>query len=307
MLGMIKSWFDTSGSTCNIVQSKDLRQAVIDTLSNEQWFKEYFADIGDLPQPEEGEPYRDFTYMISCSIREAIIQDYLIKNGYLSKLMLKRKQLIYIDAYGDKVYDDWYRELKSFTLKRSFDIVSHLVALTPDVLVTELKATERWDNYIFESEYLTEDIWITVDTAVGLALFENDEDELSPLPFETDNPYEYEHIIAQKLTELGWNAHPTSGSGDQGADVIAEKYGIVFVIQCKLYSQPVGNKAVQEVTSARDYYDASGAMVVTNNDYTKSARQLAESQTVWLLHDSQLEEWDSAIEEMINDSLEDAE
>ena len=163
MLGMIKSWFDTSGSTYNIVQSKDLRQAVIDTLSNEQWFKEYFADIGDLPQPEEGEPYRDFTYMISCSIREAIIQDYLIKNGYLSKLMLKRKQLIYIDAYGDKVYDDWYRELKSFTLKRSFDIVSHLVALTPDVLVTELKATERWDNYIFESEYLTEDIPVQLE------------------------------------------------------------------------------------------------------------------------------------------------
>ncbi|EOX4790308.1 restriction endonuclease [Vibrio alginolyticus] len=307
MLGMIKSWFDTSGSTCNIVQAKDLRQAVIDTLSNEQWFKEYFSDIGDLPQPEEGEAYRDFTYMLSSYIRDAIITDYLIINGYLPKLILKKKQLMYVDAYGDKVYDDWYRELKNFTQKREYDITSHLLSRTPDVLVAELKATERWDNYIFEGEYLTDDMWSAIGSVLNFISYESDEEELPTLSFDTDNPYEYEHIIAQKLTELGWNAHPTSGSGDQGADVIAEKYGIVFVIQCKLYSQPVGNKAVQEVTSARDYYDASGAVVVTNNDYTKSARQLAESQTVWLLHDSQLEEWDSAIEEMINDSLEDAE
>ncbi|MDW1762239.1 restriction endonuclease [Vibrio sp. Vb2135] len=305
MLGMIKSWFDTSGSTCNIVQSKDLRQAVIDTLSNEQWFKEHFADISDLPQPEEGQPYRHYTYILSSYIRDAIIKDFLIKKEYLPKLMLKRRQLIYKDAYGDYVFDDWFRELKNFTQKREDYITSHLLSLTPDFLVTELRATERWDNYIFEGEYLTDDMWSVVDNV--LDFIESDEEEIPNLSFDTDNPYEYEHIIAQKLTELGWNAHPTSGSGDQGADVIAEKYGIVFVIQCKLYSQPVGNKAVQEVTSARDYYDASGAVVVTNNDYTKSARQLAESQTVWLLHDSQLEEWDSAIEEMINDSLEDTE
>lgn len=307
MLGMIKSWFDTSGNTCNMVQAKDLRQAVIDTLSNEQWFKEHFADIGYLPQPEEGEPYRNFTYMLSSFIRDAIIKDFLIKKEYLPKLMLKRRQLIYIDAYGDHVYDDWLRELKNFTLKRECDIRSHLLSRTPDVLVNELKATERWGNYIFEDEYLTSDMWSVIDEILDICSYESDEEEIPNLSFDTNNPYEYEHIIAQKLTELGWNAHPTSGSGDQGADVIAEKYGIVFVIQCKLYSQPVGNKAVQEVTSARDYYDASGAVVVTNNDYTKSARQLAESQTVWLLHDSQLEEWDSAIEEMISDSLEDAE
>lgn len=114
-----------------------------------------------------------------------------------------------------------------------------------------------------------------------------------------DDPYEYEKLIAHRLCELGWAAYSTSGSGDQGADVVAEKYGFRFVIQCKLYSQPVGNKAVQEVSSARDYYEAFGAVVVTNNDYTKSAKQLAESQNVWLLHDSVLEEWSCAVDQMI--------
>ena len=83
------------------------------------------------------------------------------------------------------------------------------------------------------------------------------------------------------------------------ADVIIEKYGYKFVVQCKLYNQPVGNKAVQEVTSAQSYYEAVGAVVVTNNEYTKSARQLAESQNVWLLHDSQLAEWDSLMNDII--------
>jgi len=78
-----------------------------------------------------------------------------------------------------------------------------------------------------------------------------------------------------------------------------QKEGFTYVVQCKLYNQPVGNKAVQEVTSAQAYYEAIGAVVITNNDYTKSARQLAESQNVWLLHDSQLAEWNSLIDDII--------
>lgn len=165
---------------------------------------------------------------------------------------------------------------------------------TPQVLKDSLVDTEMWDNYIFEDEVLTAEMWECIDEIIYFQIDEPDS-ELGTV----EDPYEYEHLIARKLCELGWDAYPTSGSGDQGADVVAEKLGVRFVIQCKLYSQPVGNKAVQEVSSARDFYDAAGAVVVTNNDYTKSARQLAESQTVWLLHDSQLEDFTNSVDEMI--------
>ena len=79
-----------------------------------------------------------------------------------------------------------------------------------------------------------------------------------------------------------------------------QKEGFTYVVQCKLYNQPVGNKAVQEVTSAQAYYEAIGAVVITNNDYTKSARQLAESQNVWLLHGSLFAEWVCLIADIIS-------
>ena len=37
----------------------------------------------------------------------------------------------------------------------------------------------------------------------------------------------------------------TNATGDLGLDVIAEKQGLRYGIQCKYYSYPVGNIAVQ--------------------------------------------------------------
>lgn len=109
--------------------------------------------------------------------------------------------------------------------------------------------------------------------------------------------HEYESIVSNMFEILGWDTLITLKSGDQGADIIIEKYNMKFVVQCKLYSQPVGNKAVQEVIAAKGFYEAFGAIVVTNNDYTKSARQLAESHSVILLHDSQILEWNNIFDE----------
>ena len=105
----------------------------------------------------------------------------------------------------------------------------------------------------------------------------------------TKTPLDYEQHIAIKLKDLGFDAHATKGSGDQGADVLASRNGIKFAIQCKMYSNPVGNKAIQEANAARDYYDCDYAVVVTNSTYTKSARSAANACNVILLHESKLD------------------
>lgn len=74
-----------------------------------------------------------------------------------------------------------------------------------------------------------------------------------------DNGYEFEDYVANLLEKLGYcNIEVTQSSGDYGADVLAEKTGITYAIQCKwssLGSNNIGNKAVQEIYSAKAFYE----------------------------------------------------
>jgi len=90
--------------------------------------------------------------------------------------------------------------------------------------------------------------------------------------------YEFEIFIADLLKRNGYtNVVNTRQSGDYGADVLAEKDGLNYAVQCKFYSRPVGNKAVQEVYSAAQYYNCQESIVITNNTFTRGAIALAES------------------------------
>ncbi|GAA5266037.1 hypothetical protein ACOSOMT5_P2464 [Acidiphilium sp. MT5] len=105
---------------------------------------------------------------------------------------------------------------------------------------------------------------------------------------EAMSPTEFERCCADYLRLKGWEASQTKGSGDQGADVIARKNNHFLIVQCKKYNKPVGNKAVQEVIAARIYYRGTSAIVVSNQTYTQSARDLAKMSGVLLLHFTEL-------------------
>lgn len=97
----------------------------------------------------------------------------------------------------------------------------------------------------------------------------NDIDNLSPL--------EFEEKTAIILTKIGYNARVTKASGDFGADVIAEKDGITYAIQCKLYSNKVNLEAIQQVNSAKNHYNCNLGIVLTNNYFNQSAKELAKT------------------------------
>ncbi len=107
----------------------------------------------------------------------------------------------------------------------------------------------------------------------------------------------YEQFCAELLRKAGWDARLTKASGDQGTDIIAERSGRRVVIQCKFYTSPVGNKAVQEVVAARLHERADKAVVVSNATYTKAARQLAGTTGVLLLHHDELTSLHNHIDE----------
>ncbi|SDC00764.1 Restriction endonuclease [Pelagirhabdus alkalitolerans] len=94
--------------------------------------------------------------------------------------------------------------------------------------------------------------------------------------------YDFEGIVGKLFEKMDYVVEITKSSGDQGVDVIANKYNHSIGIQTKLYSRPVNNNAVQEVVAGLKYYKLSKGYVITNNYFTDSAIKLAESNNIVL-------------------------
>jgi restriction system protein len=102
------------------------------------------------------------------------------------------------------------------------------------------------------------------------------------------SPLDYEYYCAELLKSIGWKVQMTTATRDGGADFIAEKENWRIVVQCKRYAKPVGNDAIQQVTSAKMLYNGNLACVVAPQGFTKQAQREAFAQEVQLLHHSAL-------------------
>jgi restriction system protein len=197
--------------------------------------------------------------------RSALAKTDAVIARHVEQLTRRRAQLVRSDAYGKLQLDKWTKEMDYF-------VTNHIApALTADEM----------------SALLARSVSITRMVAEGV---ETDVKK-RPLFLEFSNnltPAEFEMFCAEQLQ-----------SRDRGVDVIAEKGGVRVVLQCKLYSGPVGNKAVQEVVAARAHEQAQYGAVVTNSRYTSPAEQLASTNAVLLLHYTDLPN----LAKLIDDSL----
>ena len=107
---------------------------------------------------------------------------------------------------------------------------------------------------------------------------------------------EYEVYCGNILIQEGWNVEQTSKTNDQGVDLIGSISDLKICIQCKRYSNPVGNKAVQEIIAGKQFYSGTHAVVVSNAGFTKSAETLAKKTGVILISDLELENLEDYIE-----------
>ncbi|MDO4292800.1 MAG: restriction endonuclease [Eubacteriales bacterium] len=88
--------------------------------------------------------------------------------------------------------------------------------------------------------------------------------------------HDFEYFCADLMERHGFiEVEVTRGSGDYGVDVLAEKDGVTYAVQCKRYDGPVGVKAVQEAYAGRDYYDRMVGAVMTNQYFTEPAVEAA--------------------------------
>lgn len=93
---------------------------------------------------------------------------------------------------------------------------------------------------------------------------------------------EFERFLMSLFKRMGYKVKGTPITNDYGADLILTKENKT-VIQAKRYKNNVGIRAVQEVISAREFYKADEAWVVTNNYFTPQARNLAHKTGVKLV------------------------
>ena len=101
----------------------------------------------------------------------------------------------------------------------------------------------------------------------------------------------FEKLLYRLYEKMDYSVQLNGRSGDQGADLIANKNGERIVIQAKCYRDwSVGNSAVQEVVAAKTHYDCTKAMVITTSYFTNEAIQLARTNNVELISKKELRE-----------------
>ena len=104
-----------------------------------------------------------------------------------------------------------------------------------------------------------------------------------PADMDVMEGHEFEYYCADLLKNRGFlEVEVTRASGDYGVDILAEKDGVTYAIQCKCYDGPVGVKAVQEAYAGRDYYDRMVGAVMTNRYFTDPAVKAAKKLKILL-------------------------
>lgn len=87
---------------------------------------------------------------------------------------------------------------------------------------------------------------------------------------------EFEIFCAELLAREGFSdIVTTKGSHDQGIDIIATNGMVKYGFQCKCYASDIGNSAIQEANAGKAFYECHIGVVITNRNFTSSAKSLA--------------------------------
>lgn len=90
-------------------------------------------------------------------------------------------------------------------------------------------------------------------------------------------PGEFEAYVRDLLETLGYQKVTLrGGSGDQGADVLAEKNGDKVAIQCKRYKGMVGPHEVRALIGAMGLADAQRGLLITTGMFSIQAEKIAD-------------------------------
>ncbi|MCV7408385.1 hypothetical protein AWC05_05010 [Mycobacterium florentinum] len=102
---------------------------------------------------------------------------------------------------------------------------------------------------------------------------------------------EFEDYVAARMQHAGWEVSFTPAVGDYGVDLIAQKDGQYAAIQCKRYGKAIGVAAVQQVVAGARHHGCTRSIVVSNQEFTTAAKQLAYTHGCQLIGRKALQSW----------------
>lgn len=108
---------------------------------------------------------------------------------------------------------------------------------------------------------------------------------------DTMDPLEFEVYVGKLLKHRGFTNVQLTERYDYGVDVVAEKDGVRWGVQVKRYNHMVRAEAVRQVVTALIRYKCDRAMVVTNNVFSRPAKELAADNKCVLIDRDVLAEW----------------
>lgn len=120
-------------------------------------------------------------------------------------------------------------------------------------------------------------------------------DNLKPR-LQSMDEYDFEHLVADVWSRMGWETEVSQASVDAGIDVIATKetpYPQKKVIQAKRYGEntTVGGPDIQQYASLKHQVEgADSVVIVTTNSFTSSAESRAKDLNVKLVDGDDLVE-----------------
>jgi restriction system protein len=212
------------------------------------------------------------------SMISSVKMNKLIVRQYLPRLRSMKTQSLKKDKWGDYDYSGWSEVLNQFSREKAHGAMwEGLFDNLPEPVVQHLEAINQTN---------------TLAKFIGV-LYESELSESATpdeLPFECETGEDFELKIKSLVEESVDSAivQLTPRTGDHGADLIISANGVKIAVQAKFYTGSVGNSAVQEIYSAKDFYDADFAVVVTSSNYTAAAVLAAKKLNVLLAHESDI-------------------
>ena len=233
-------------------------------------------------------------------------------------LLEERKRLKCIDAYGNENLKRWFgkppinkKEIESAISHNRGEFKEGIPYFWFKEILKSFETIDiffsKWESYIkvnpiIEDEILgkrrklnIEDWYLFIASMVEKSCINLIDKYIYENNFNNKKGIAYENKCMQILISKGWRVEETPKSGDQGIDLIAsiEKYRLC--IQCKDHKKAIGNKAVQEVSAGKKYWNGTHAILVSQSGYTKSAYKLAAANNVLLISTLELYNLDSLI------------
>lgn len=208
--------------------------------------------------------------------------DHMLKktvSRHFNTLDRKYTQLVQVDDYGTIDKYNWHKEVKKF---KNEVLEKEIISFYKTYWENIAKIDDIDKILAMQIEIIIEDM--RPFRVRGLAK------DMGSVYYPDMPGVDFENHVADRLRKLGASVRNTAVTGDQGVDLIVKIGNRTIAVQCKRSARPIGNKAVQEAAAGHHFYGATEAWVISDASFTRSAKQLAATLNVVLLHFENLSE-----------------